>query len=99
MRTATKAFFLAILTVSLAGLPLLGATPQPASVPLGMVLQADHAVVGADLIESGATVYAGDILETNEAGALRARLGGAQLYLRANTAAQVQSIANGFSAR
>lgn len=98
MRTATKAFFLAIMTASLAGIPLLGATGQPAAAPLGVVLQAEHAVVGADLIESGATVYAGDILETNESGTLRARLGGPQFYLRGNTAAQVQSIANGFSA-
>jgi hypothetical protein len=61
-------------------------------------MQADHAVVGADLIASGATVYAGDTLETNESGTLRARLGGPQVFLRPSTTAQVQSLENGFSA-
>ncbi len=98
MRTVTKAIFLAIMTASLAGIPLLAATPHPATAPLGVVLQADHAIVGTDVIATGATVYAGDTLETNESGTLRARLGGPQVYLRSNTAAQVQSLENGFSA-
>ena len=98
MRTVTKAIFLAIMTASLAGIPLLAATPHPATAPLGVVLQADHAIVGADVIASGATVYAGDTLETNDSGTLRARLGGPQVFLRPNTMAQVQSLENGFSA-
>lgn len=97
MRTVTKAIFLAIMTASLAGIPLLAATPHPATAPLGVVLQADHAIVGADVIAMGATVYAGDTLETNESGTLRARLGGPQVFLRPNTMAQVQSLQNGFS--
>ncbi len=98
MRTVTKAILLAIMTASLAGIPLLAATPHPATAPLGVVLQADHAIVGTDVIATGATVYAGDTLETNESGTLRARLGGPQVYLRPNTMAQVQSLENGFSA-
>lgn len=98
MRTVTKAFFLAIMIASLAGFPMLAANAQPASAPLGVVLQAEHAVVGVDSIENGATVYAGDILGTNDSGTLRVRLGGPQVLLRANTSAQVQPIANGFSA-
>jgi hypothetical protein len=98
VRTVTKAIFVAILTASLAGIPLLAGTPHPATAPLGVVLQADHAIVGTDLIATGATVYAGDTLETNESGTLRARLGGPQVFLRPSTTAQVQSLENGFSA-
>jgi hypothetical protein len=98
VRTVATAIFLAIMTASMAGIPLFAATPHPATAPLGVVLQADHAIVGADVIASGATVYAGDTLETNDSGTLRARLGGPQVFLRSNTTAQVQSLEHGFSA-
>jgi hypothetical protein len=76
----------------------MAAPANPASAPLGVVLQADHAQVGADLTAGGATVYDGDRLQTQEMGTMRATLGGSQLYLRNGTAALVHGLANGFSA-
>ena len=71
----------------------------PASAPLGVVLQADNAQV-LELISQlgGATVYDGDNLRTETGGALRAQLGGPQVYLRSSSNALVHSLPNGFSA-
>jgi hypothetical protein len=63
-----------------------------------MVMQADRAHAGVDLTSGGATIYEGDRLETSEDGTLRAFLGGPQMYMRPNTAAEVHSFSNGFSA-
>jgi len=71
---------------------------SPVSAPLGMVLQAENATVGADITAGGATVYDGDRLQTENGGALRAQLGGPQMYLRASTVAMVHRLPNGFSA-
>jgi hypothetical protein len=88
----------AILTAALLVMPAMAAPANPVSAPLGMVLQAERAQVGADITMGGATIYEGDRLETIGGGTLRARLGGPQIYLRQNTAAEVHSFSNGFSA-
>jgi hypothetical protein len=46
----------------------------------------------------GATIYDGDLLQTGSGGALRAQLGGPQMYLRQSTSALVHSLPNGFTA-
>ena len=96
MHTEFKAFLFAILVMALVGMPVLGAPTSPASAPLGVIVQADNAQVGADL-SAGATIYDGDRLATTD-GTLRARLGGPQLVLHTNTNALVHGLPNGFSA-
>jgi len=98
VRTLFNVCLFAILSSTLAGAPVLASPANPASVPLGVVLQAEYAQVGADATAGGATVYNGDRLQTLGGGTLRAQLGGPQMYLRENTMAQVQGLPNGFSA-
>jgi hypothetical protein len=86
------------LSVALFGIPAMATPPNPASAPLGVVLQADRAQVGADITSGGATIYDGDRLETDAQGTLRVRLGGPQMYLRPGTAAEVHNLSKGFSA-
>jgi hypothetical protein len=87
-----------VLTVALMGILAMAMPTDPASAPLGVVLQADRAHVGADITFGGMTIYEGDRLETLDDGTLRARLGGSQLYLRPSTSAEVHGLSNGFSA-
>ena len=90
---------LAVLAIlAIVGAPVMAAPANPASAPLGVIIQADHQHGALDQILSGATVYDGDRLETPEGGSLRANLGGPQLVLRQLSRAQVHSIPNGFSA-
>jgi hypothetical protein len=86
-----------VLIATLTGLPVLAAPASSISTPLGVVLQADQSRGKVDRTSNGATIYDGDRLETAD-GTLNVRLGGSQMYLRANTAAQVHSLTNGFSA-
>jgi len=98
VRSVCRIGLLALVSFTLIGMPVSAATPaNPASVPLGVILQADNPRVGADITAGGATIYDGDRLQTGD-GTLRARLGGPQMYLRANTVAQVHGLPNGFSA-
>jgi hypothetical protein len=98
VRTTFKISLVLFLGVAMVGAPVMAAPANPASAPLGVVLQADRAQVGADLTSGGATIYDGDRLQTDVVGTLRATLGGSQLYLRNNTSAQVHVLPNGFSA-
>jgi len=92
----SKACLFVSLFMALVGIPTLAAPTNPASAPLGVIVQADNAQVGADL-RAGATIYDGDRLATTD-GTLRARLGGPQLVLHNNTNALVHGLPNGFSA-
>ena len=96
MGTMFKLSLAIALSTALMGISA-AAAPKPASIPLGVIVQADTGSYGADLTAVGATVYDGDTLETNK-GSLRVRMGGPQIFLRSNTASQVRGIANGFSA-
>jgi hypothetical protein len=87
-----------VVSVSLIGIPVMATPANPASAPLGWVLQAERAHVGADITSGGATIYDGDRLETQEDGTLRARLGNSQMYLRPSTLTEVHGLSNGFSA-
>jgi hypothetical protein len=98
LRTLGMSVLVVVLSVSLLGIPVMATPANPASAPLGWVLQADRAHVGADLTAGGATIYDGDRLETQEDGTLRARLGNSQMYLRQNTLAEVHGRSNGYSA-
>ena len=98
MRKLVQFSFVVVLGIMLAGTPLMAVPAHPASAPLGSVMQAERAHVGADITSGGATIYDGDRLETQEDGTLRARLGGSQMYLRPSTLAEVHSLSNGYSA-
>ncbi len=98
MRTAFYCSLVVALGVALIGIPAMAIPPNPASAPLGVVLQADGAQVGADITSGGATIYDGDRLETDRQGTLRVRLGGPQMYLHPGTAADVHFLSKGFSA-
>lgn len=98
MRTLLKCSFLVVLSIMLVGLPILASPANPPSAPLGSVMQADRAHQGVDITSSGATIYDGDRLETQDDGTLRARLGKSQLYMQQSTLAEVHGLSNGYSA-
>lgn len=87
--------FLAILVMT--GLVAAPAMSAPAK-PLGVVVQANKAQIGVGEATDGATVFAGDQATTQEKGTLRVRLGSAQIYLMANSAAAFEPSENGVSA-
>src|SRR5665213_944825 len=62
----------ALIAVALITAPVMAA-PTGNMAPLGVVLQADHAGIGAGPASNGATVYDGDTLATYDGGALRVR--------------------------
>ena len=86
------------LSASLIGIPTMAKPANRVSVPLGLVMQAERAHVGADITSGGATIYEGDRLETQGDGTMRARLGGSQMYLRPSTITDVRGLPNGFAA-
>jgi len=98
VRTLSNIGLAVLLTITVVGAPAMAAPAKPVSAPLGVVVQAEHAMLGTDATSGGATIYEGDLLKTDVAGILRASLGGPQLYLRQSSSAQVRSLTNGFSA-
>ena len=84
---------------------ILGAAQKPAlagpgsMAPVGVVLQATHATVSAGAALSGASVFDGDALMTDNGGSLQVRFGGSQAYLMPHSSAVVhESGVNGFGA-
>jgi hypothetical protein len=73
----------ALLCAGLLNLPAM-ATGDKA---LGMVAEAQHAHLDGVSAVSGATIYAGDAIDTENPGALRLRLGTGQLYFTGASAA------------
>ncbi len=94
MRIYLKCLLIAVLVVTLVEAPLFA---SPSRV-LGVITQADRAHVSSGDAMRGATVFDGDTLSTDAAGALRVRLGEAQLYLLPSSAAAVHRTAAGVSA-
>ncbi|MGA3299442.1 MAG: hypothetical protein ABSD87_05085 [Candidatus Acidiferrales bacterium] len=88
MRSLCKSLFIAILVASLLNIPAFAAPALAANdKPLGLVTQAQEAVIGTALVAVGTTVYPGDTVETEEGGTLRMKVGGSQVYLLASSAA------------
>jgi len=98
MRSLLKTPLTVLLSFAIGVAPSLAAPANPATAPLGVVVQSDQAKLGGDAVSNGATIYDGDLLQTDVAGLLRANLNGLQLYLRQSTQAKVHRLANGFSA-
>jgi len=93
-----KTLLLAVLSFTFLEIPATGVPANPASIPLGSVLDAERAQLGADITFGGATIYDGDRLETQEDGILRVRLGKSQMDLRPSTTVEVHRLPNGYVA-
>jgi hypothetical protein len=93
-----KSVLLAVLSFTILEIPATGVPTNPASTPLGSVLDAERAQLGADITFGGATIYDGDRLETQEDGILRVRLGKSQMDLGSSTTAEVHRAPNGYVA-
>jgi hypothetical protein len=79
-----------VLAFSLTGVPLWGAaTPNVA--PLGTIIAADRAHVGAAAADVGTTVYAGDKLSAETSGSVQLRAGAARFLLQSGSTAVVNS--------
>jgi hypothetical protein len=98
VRTLFTAVLIAILSAVLIEAPVMAAPASSPSAPLGVVLAAEDAHVGAGVTTSGATIYDGDRLEAGANSTLRVRLGSGQMVLRQNTVTYVHAFPNGFSA-
>jgi hypothetical protein len=93
-----KSVLLAVLSFTILEIPATGVPANPASVPLGSVLQAERIHLGVDTTSGGATIYDGDRLETQEDGILRVRLGKSQMDLGPSTTVEVHRVPNGYVA-
>lgn len=98
MKSMCRCLLAALLALGVAESPPPVVAATPSAAPLGVVLQAEHAAVGADAASGGATVFDGDRLETESGGALRARLGASQIYLLPESTVQVHGMTGGYSA-
>jgi hypothetical protein len=83
VRTIARSCLVAFLVGGMMNLPLLAANEKP----LGMIVQAEQAQLGAARAAIGATVYPGDALATDAGGTMRLKVGSAQLYLLSASAA------------
>lgn len=98
MRTLFSAFLIATLSLVLIEAPVMAAPASSPSAPLGVVVSAENANVGAGVTTSGATIYDGDHLQTAANSSLRVRVGTGQLVLRQNSMVDLHSFPNGFTA-
>ena len=88
-----------ILSLVLIQIPAMAApAANTPAAPLGVVMSAENANIGAGANMSGATVYDGDRLQTQPGSTLRVRLSSGQMVLKENTIADVHTLAKGFSA-
>jgi hypothetical protein len=98
VRTLFTAFLIATLSLVLIEAPVMAAPASSPSAPLGVVVSAENANVGAGVTTSGATIYDGDHLQTAANSSLRVRFGTGQLVLRQNSMVDVHALPNGFAA-
>ena len=89
---------LAIFAVVLLPIWTQAAPASSPAAPLGVVMAAENAHVGAGVTATGETIYDGDRLQTPAHSTLRVRLGTGQLVLRQNSVADVHIFPNGFAA-
>lgn len=90
LRTVLAALLVASQATGLA----LAAPPRP----LGNILFAEHAKLGSVAAAAGATVFAGDRINTDGGGSVRIRIGTGQVYLLANSAIALEEYPGGVSA-
>jgi hypothetical protein len=93
-----RALFAAVLAFGLVCAPLWGAS-TPSVTPLGTIIAAERAHVGAAGADVGTTVYVGDRLSTENQGSVQLRAGAARLLLLSSSAAIVEDNAGAPSAK
>lgn len=95
MRNLKQLFvFLAVVAV----LVVAPAFAKPASSPMGIVTGAQHALVGQVAAANGTSLYDGDTVATEAAGAMRMRFGTSQMVLSGNTNVTLSKTESGVSA-
>jgi hypothetical protein len=94
VQTALRPLWIGFLAASLCS----SVVHAGAAEPLGIVLQANRALLGGDSAVEGATVFDGEAVYTNGTGSLRIRLGASQAYLLPKSAAFLQRVDGGFGA-
>lgn len=98
MRSLFTACLIATLSLVFVVAPAMAAPASSPSAPLGVVVSAESANVGAGVTTSGATIYDGDHLQTPANSSLRVRFAAGQLVLRQNSIVDVHALPNGFTA-
>lgn len=83
MRSIARSSLAILLAAGLLDLPLLAAS----STALGLVIQAQEAMLDNSILAVGTTVYPGDTVQTDVGGTLRVKFGTAQIYLLSSSAA------------
>ena len=84
-----RALYAAAVGVSLACVPLWGASSTPSMAALGTVIAADRAHVGDAKAEAGTTIFGGDSLTTEVQGSVQIRAEAARLLLLGSSSAVV----------
>lgn len=98
MHRLFRSFVGGLLVAILMQAPAVNAAPAAASVPaLGVITQAQRANVGDSTAATGSTIFDGDLLQTEQDGSLRVRIGSSQAYLFNKGAAVFHQLAGGFS--
>lgn len=85
MRSIARSGLIAILGIGMLNLPVVGAAGEP----MGIVIQAQDALLSNANAQIGATVYPGDAIATERDGTLRLRVGSGQLYLAPSSSASL----------
>jgi hypothetical protein len=85
MRSIACSLCAGLLVIGLAAIP----ANAPSAKPLGVVAQSQHAHLDNADATMGASIYAGDVFETESGGTLRLRFGSSQIYLLASSAVKV----------
>jgi len=98
VQTILKTILIATLSLTLTESSAMAMPASTTSVPLGSILEGLRAGEIFDSTPTGATIYDGDLLETQEGESLRVRLGKSQIQLNQSTAAQVHAVSDGYSA-
>ncbi len=98
MRKLFHLFLIGIVATPLLQVPAIAGTGGSVASPIGVILQAEHAVVGGDWAVNGASIFDGDRLQTNASGSLRVRLGASQVYLLPWSTAVFHQLGHGFKA-
>ena len=94
MRLYARACLISMMIGALLNMPVAGAAEKP----LGMVTQSQTARLDNAAAAVGATVYAGDTIDTDSTGSIRLRAGTAQYYLMSASSSRLQESANGIHA-
>ena len=98
MRKLFHIVLIGLVVTALLQVPAIAAPAGSVTLPIGVILQADRAMVGNGGAASGAAIFDGDRLQTHGSGSLQVRLGASQAYLLPSSSAVFHQAVRGFSA-